>query len=174
MSRKWLALLLVALGGFGLLPYLQNAVALSEGSVRGHSTDRSKYTVTAMASNNQLVACRGGTITVQRAKSVQGAMFRCWTNYDAPVTLQWELADPNNPLLLSVATPTTVTLQNTDTAAAQCRMASVTARNLVNDTTGTVILRGKTTSTSDFYVEINFPVTVTVQKGGSGVGFTCP
>lgn len=176
MARKWLALLLVALGAFGLLPYLQNAVALSKGTVMGHSTDRSKYDVQAISSASQvLVACEAKPIAIQRNTSMSGDMFKCWTNYAASVNLTWSLADPNDPLLSSVTTPSAVTLASTDTSL--CRTARITARdfpNSANDTTGTVVFKGTTPSTSNFYVEIYFPVTVTVQKNAKGVGFTCP
>jgi len=174
VTRKWLALLLVILGGIGLMPYLQNTLALSEGYVKGNSTEQSTYAVTAISSTNQLVVCTSQPIIVRRGSPLSGA-FRCWTNYNAPIDLEWELADPANPLILSVSTPSPVTLRSTDTGLALCRSASVRARQVDQDTTGTVVFRGKSPlTTTDFYVEVNFPVTVTVKVKNQGIGWSCP
>lgn len=173
MARKWLALLLVLVGGFGLLPYLQTTLAMTSGVVKGHSTDRSRYAVSAITSTNQLVVCTANPIVIRRNDTMTGAMFRCWTNYATSIPIQWELADPSNPLISTVLTPSAVTLASTDTN--QCRTAEIRSRHVSQETTGTVVFRGKsTTTTTDFYVEVNFPVTVTVKTSASGVGFTCP
>lgn len=172
MHRKSFAFLLVLLGVFGLLPYLQKVIAMSEGYVKTPDSEKASYTVTGISDTNQLVACTSNEIVIKSNSLMSGAMFRCWTNYDAPINLRWELADPSNSLIQSVTTPQAVTLTATDTN--QCRWVSMRARNLSKDTTGTVVFRGKSTSaTAGFYVEIHFPVTVTVRKNGN-TGWTCP
>lgn len=163
--RRWLGLLLVLAASFALWPFLQQAVAYSQGSVGFPGT--TAYTVVPSASSTSaLISCSvPSQISLKGNKTVTNTFIQCRNNFARSVTLTWQSYGTNASW---VAASNSATLPADGLV--HCTSVTLTSTSNGNKT---VTLKGATASTADFYVEIYFNASISVAGNGTGTG-GCP
>lgn len=161
--HRLLAPALIAFGAFGLLTTLPHAFGYYTARVT-HSSN--VYTIT---STNPLVQCsQPNTITLRRNQGASGSWFLCSNRYNAPVDLTWAIVSDGGSGVTISGSSGSMPAGTSDS----CRAVTLTAANTIG--TFSVVYRGTTASTADFYAQIEFPGQVVVQNGGGGLGGSCP
>lgn len=168
--RRWLGIILIAGAACGLWPLLQKATAITRGSIEFPSAVT--YSVIASGTTTgQIIKCSAKAITIQGYPlTVSGNTVSCVNNYGQSVPLTFSVDDGAGGTYLTGSGSSSVLASST----ARCYPMSFDAKASTNGAMTMTFKAVSQQSTAGFYVEMYFPVSVTIKNGSGKLGVTCP
>jgi hypothetical protein len=166
-TRRFLGMSLAFAAFLALVPLVPRVRAFTQGTVRLPPGSPAHYQVSSAAA---LVVCDvPSTLSLKKnSTNMAYAGFRCVNRYNKPITLNWSVIQDGGSGISAYGSgllPATATVG--------CVNATFDTPNPKGNTGPfTMVLKGKTADTDEFYVELYFTATVGVGGGNNSGG--CP